>query len=234
MTIDDKHFMELPKRDESPDPDLPNWERWNQRPVVTVLQAVALSFGINPDSVDSPRINSAELYTLWGKGVKVRLDTIESWTHDSVEVGRLHVDRTWANETIDRRGDFLENAGVNVADFISFCDRLKWEVPPEFRRNCAVLRTNVWPWGGYSTSALEILADTATKFWAPWNGDAKTMPRKKVIKAYLEAKYRSVSDHTLNSVALILNPRPPTPRPKGSKKNSEPIGKRRTKNGTNG
>lgn len=63
-----------------------------------------------------------------------------------------------------------------------------------------------WPWGDYTTTALEHLSAAANRFWLHYDPtDNTTAPTNEEVSNWLKSEYK-VSGTLANSIASILRP----------------------------
>lgn len=84
-------------------------------------------------------------------------------------------------------GNFIASEVV-LSDFATWLSKIGHKTPAEFPWTPQQLRPGIhqWPWGGYQTKALGLLALAADKFWKHYDpSDKSTAPKNDTVIAWL-------------------------------------------------
>ena len=171
----------------------PDWAYWNACDLVLISEAVALSLGLDPKTLDESRSKAVRGSPQLDNEYRKRLELAERamWISDRpYETGMLATP------------DGTHRTGVEPASFREFLRARGLDVNPSWQPGKASNAS--WPWGKYETPLLRHLNAAAQKFWVNYDpSDASTAPTNDEVTGWLETA-RKCSRTQATAIATIL------------------------------
>lgn len=177
----------------------PDWEIWSHCPRATLIQTIALSCGVCPDTADKFDFDFDTKYT--GENFFAIV---------SIELTR-RLQITLSNyRTTDFDGELstlkIPTREISTHKFYVWANSKGWELPPEFPHetsDAAVNANPVFPWGTHSTKLLTKLSEAAHKFWSLYDpNDPSTAPTNEQVQTWLISE--GVKERNAEVMATIL------------------------------
>lgn len=209
----------------------PDWYTWGLIPSASVEAVVALSCGIDPESVQRiPYKKMAWEMPAWFFDYLTPDESFDfdaekpwEWSPQPFRAGmkiaeyrrRLkivcsHIEEGLLLSSFIEGDHGLTQPVLKINDFMHWANRYGLSLPPKFPRNSFCVNQNPlpdhsdkWPWGEHHTKLLGHLAEAGEKFWKNYDpNDNTSAPTNKQVEEWI--KKQGVSGRIAEAMASIL------------------------------